>query len=95
MIEEIAAQYGLAGVALAIIYLMFSQVIKMNAKAMTELSEAINNLNQSLGMLQTEVRTMQNKIDRMSDYLSKSEIREMVQHLQGLSRTMQDRRGGR
>lgn len=95
MIEEIAAQYGLAGVALAIIYLMFSQVIKMNAKAMTELSEAINNLNQSLGTLQTEVRTMQNKIDRMSDYLSKSEIREMVQHLQGLSRTMQDRRGGR
>jgi len=64
VIEEIAAQYGLAGVALALMYLMY----KANLETTNKLSDALDRLNESFRDLKEEMRVMREEIIREGRY---------------------------
>lgn len=67
MIEEVAMQYGVVGVALAFFYLMFMAIVKTNAEAMGKLSEAIENLNGSFRDLREEIKLMRSELDKLNN----------------------------
>ncbi|MBO8180784.1 MAG: hypothetical protein H0Z19_09980 [Archaeoglobus sp.] len=59
-VEEIAAQYGIAGAALVLMYLMYSA----NLDTMRKLSDALDRLNESFRDLKEEIRVMREEIRR-------------------------------
>jgi len=62
-IEEIIAQYGIAGGALVFMYLMYMA----NLKTTNKLSDAIEKLNDSFRDLKEEIRIMREEIKRRDE----------------------------
>jgi len=60
VVEEVVAQYGIAGGALVLMYLMY----KANLEAMGKLSDALDRLNESFRDLKEEIRVMKEEIIR-------------------------------
>ena len=60
MVEEIVAQYGIAGAALVLMYMMY----KANLETMGKLSDALDRLNDSFRDLKEEIRVMREEIRR-------------------------------
>ena len=58
VVEEVVAQYGIAGGALVLMFLMF----KANLEVITQLREAIEKLNESFRDLKEEIRVMREEI---------------------------------
>ena len=57
-VEEVISQYGVAGGALVLMYLMF----KANLEVINQLREAIEKLNESFRDLKEEIRVMREEI---------------------------------
>ena len=57
-IEEIAAQYGIAGAALVLMYMMY----KANLETTGKLSDAIDRLTESFRDLKEEIRVMREEM---------------------------------
>ncbi|MBO8180270.1 MAG: hypothetical protein H0Z19_07300 [Archaeoglobus sp.] len=60
VVEEIIAQYGIAGGALVLMFLMY----KANLETMSKLSDALDRLNESFRDLKEEIRVMREEIIR-------------------------------
>ena len=60
VVEEVVAQYGVAGGALVLMYLMF----RANLDVINQLREAIEKLNESFRDLKEEIRVMREEIKR-------------------------------
>ncbi len=71
VVEEVAMQYGIAGVALAFFYLMFMAIVRTNAEAMAKLSDAIDNLNGSFKDLHGSFRDLREEIRLMRSEINK------------------------
>jgi len=60
VVEEVVAQYGIAGGALVLMFLIY----KANLETMNKLSDALDRLNESFRDLKEEIRVMREEIKR-------------------------------